>query len=130
MIQHDPTPDGISKLTITKSSNTGFSVFFIIATFICIFVQFFVVMNVIVGGGYFTSMKLYIIALIMPIFQFFFGIGICSVVIDKFKPDTDNLRKTPPDSGIYRLAQVTIIFVFIYCIANIPFFIKTYPLNK
>lgn len=58
----------------------------------------------------------------MPIFQFFFGIGICSVVIDKFKPDTDNLRKTPPDSGTYRLAQATIIFVFIYCIASIPFF--------
>ena len=83
-------------------------------TIIYIILKCFVVMNVIVGGGYFTSMKLYIIALIMPIFQFFFGIGICSVVIDKFKPDTDNLRKTPPDSGIYRLAQVTIIFVFIY----------------
>jgi hypothetical protein len=128
-IQHDPTPDSNSSMVLTKSSNAGISIFFIISTLICIIVECFVVMNIIVGGGYFTSLGLYAWACFMPVFQFCFGMGISSVIIDRFKPLNDS-RKINPDSGTYRLAQATITFLFIYCIASIAFFWYTYPLKN
>jgi len=128
-IQHDPTPDSTSTYVLTKSSNAGISIFFIISTLICIIVECFVVMNIIVGGGYFTSWWFYAWARFMPVFQFCFGMGISSVIIDRFKP-LDDSRKINPNSGTYRLAQVTITFLFIYCIASIAFFWYTHPLEN
>jgi hypothetical protein len=128
-IQHDPTPDSNSSTVLTKSSNAGLSIFFIISTLICIIVECFVVMNIIVGGGYFTSYGFYAWARFMPVFQFCFGMGISSVIIDRFK-HIDDSRKIHPDSGTYRLAQATITFLFIYCIASIAFFWYTCPIKN
>ena len=127
-IQHDPL-DNSDKLP-NKSANAGFSKFYMAITIIYIILKCFVVMNVIVGGGYLKSDILRGIIWFMLFFQSLLGLALCSLVINIFTPDKNNPRKIPPHSGTYMLAQATIVLLFIHFIASFTFIMTTVKSNS